>query len=170
MAKILDPFFLQTEGMCPFPLRSLLRVWISLISWFYLLNRVPLQILLPKHPHSFFFFFLKKTMYLFIWLHRVLVATCGIFRYNARTLYLQQMGSRVCGLQHLRHRDSSCGMGALECTGSVIAPHELSCSEACGILFSWQGIETECPALQGGFLTTGSSEMSQHALSLSCCF
>ena len=121
-------------------------------------------------PFSLFFSLQKLCMYLFIWLHQVFVAACGIFRYNAWTLYLQHMGSRVCGLQQFWDRDSSCGMWTLECTGSGIAAHDLRCSEACGILFSWPGIESECPALQGGFLTAGSPEMSQHTLSLSCCF
>ena len=38
-------------------------------------------------------------------------------------------------------------------TGSVVAVHRFSCSEACGI-FSNQGLEPVFPALAGGFLTT----------------
>ena len=37
--------------------------------------------------------------------------------------------------------------------GSVVVVHGLSCSTACGI-FPDQGLNW-CPALQGGFLTTG---------------
>ena len=36
-------------------------------------------------------------MYLFIWLHQVFVAACGIFRYNAWTLYLQHMAPEYVG-------------------------------------------------------------------------
>ena len=118
---------------------------------------------------SILFFFLKKTMYLFIWLHWVLVGHAGSFA-TTLGLYLQYVGSRVCGLRQLWHRDSSCGLWAPECMGLVKAARELSCSEACGILFPWPGIEFECPTLQGGFLTTGSPGKSQHPLSLPCCF
>ena len=37
----------------------------------------------------------------------------------------------------------------------LVAGQGLSCSAACGILVPWPGIEPECPALEGRFLTTG---------------
>ena len=41
-------------------------------------------------------------------------------------------------------------------TDSVAVEHRLSCFMACGILAPPPGIEPMSPALQGGFLTTGS--------------
>ena len=43
---------------------------------------------------------------------------------------------------------------APERMGSVVTAHGLSCSVACGILVSWQGIEPAPPALKDGFLTS----------------
>ena len=43
----------------------------------------------------------------------------------------------------------------LECTGSVVAMHGLSCPMACGILVPQPEIEPISPALEGEFLTTG---------------
>ena len=37
---------------------------------------------------------------------------------------------------------------------SLVVAHGLSCSPARGILVSGPGTELECPALEGGFLTT----------------
>ena len=48
----------------------------------------------------------------------------------------------------------------LWCKGSVVIAHRLSCSVACGILVPWPGIEPMSFALQGRFLTTGSSGKS----------
>ena len=73
----------------------------------------------------FCFVFLK---YLFIQLHQVLVAACGIFH---------------------------CGTRAPEDAGSVVAARRLSCPTACGILVPRPGIEPVSPALEGGFLPTG---------------
>ena len=42
----------------------------------------------------------------------------------------------------------------LQCMGSVVVLHWLSCSWACGILVPWLGMEPISPALQGSFLTT----------------
>ena len=67
-------------------------------------------------------------MYLFIRLHRVLLASRGILCREAE---------------------------ALECAGSVVVAHGLSYSATCGTLVPWPGIEPASPALQGGFLTTG---------------
>ena len=59
--------------------------------------------------------FIYFSIYLFIWLHRVLVAARGIFVVE-------------CGLL------SSCGSRALERPGSVVVAHGLSCPAACGTL------------------------------------
>ena len=64
----------------------------------------------------------------------VLVASCGIF---ALAWWLL----------------SSCSVQAPEHAASVVAA--LSCSEACGILVPWPGIEPASLALKGRFLTTG---------------
>ena len=45
------------------------------------------------------------------------------------------------------------GLGSMQ--ASVVAARRLSCSAACGILVCHQGIEPECLALPGRFLTTG---------------
>ena len=50
---------------------------------------------------------------------------------------------------------SSCDSWALEHVGSVVVARHLSSSMACGALVPEPGIEPMCPALQGGFLTTG---------------
>ena len=42
------------------------------------------------------------------------------------------------------------------------SPCRLSCLEACGILVPLPGIEPACPALQGGFSTTGPPGQSSH--------
>ena len=81
-------------------------------------------------------------IYLFIWLHWVLVAVHGIFPCDAWTLCLW-------------HTDSTVLKQTPECTGSVVAMCRLSCSVACGILVPWPGIEPASPALQGRFFTTG---------------
>ena len=65
----------------------------------------------------------------FIWLPRVLVASCRIYHSDAQILELLHVGSVV-----------AC---------------RLSCSTACGISVPQPGIELKSPALQGGFLTTG---------------
>ena len=49
----------------------------------------------------------------------------------------------------------SCGTQAPECSGSVVATHQLSCPMACGILVPQPEMEPTSPALEGGFLTTG---------------
>ena len=59
----------------------------------------------------------------------------GLFHYGTRILYLQ-------------------------CKGSVVAAHRLSCSAACGILVPWPGIKPMSSALQGWFLTIGPSGKS----------
>ena len=68
-----------------------------------------------------------------------------------------------CVRSQLRHTGSSlwhagfssCDTWALECVGSVVVAHWLSCPAACGILVPCPGIEPTSPVLEGGFLTTG---------------
>ena len=55
---------------------------------------------------------------------------------------------------------SSCDSWALEHVGSVAAARHLSSFMACETLVPEPGIEPMCPALQGGFLTTGPSGKS----------
>ena len=87
--------------------------------------------------------FLKIFIYLFyFWLHRVLVAACGLF-IAARGLLF------------------SCGTWVPECVGSVVAARGLSCPAACGILVPCPGIEPPSPALEGRFLTSGPPGKSQ---------
>ena len=69
-------------------------------------------------------------VYLFIWLHRVLVVAYQVLRYIMRHCSLWRMDS-------------------------LAVASGLSCSTACGILVPWLGIEPASPALQGGFLMTG---------------
>ena len=59
---------------------------------------------------------------------------------------------------------SSCGTRASEHGGSVVEARGLSCPMACGILFPWPGIKPKSPALEGGFLTTGSPGKSCYVL------
>ena len=47
----------------------------------------------------------------------------------------------------------------LEPTGIIVAACGLSCSVGCGILVPQPGIEPTSPELQGGFLTTGPSDI-----------
>ena len=42
-----------------------------------------------------------------------------------------------------------------ECSGSVVAPHRLSCFMACGILVLQPGFKPTILAFGGGFLITG---------------
>ena len=83
----------------------------------------------------FSFILFLKNIYLFIWLHCVLVAAHGIFVAACRLL-------------------ASCGTQAPERTGSVVVVCGLSCPTACGILVPQPGIEPASPALEDGFLTT----------------
>ena len=101
----------------------------------------------------FWFGFFKLFIYLFIWLHQVLVAACRIFvvayrifRCDTRAFSLVA----VCGLL------PSCDARAPECAGSVVvAARRLSCLTVCGILVPQPGIEPASRALEGRFLTTG---------------
>ena len=96
-----------------------------------------------SQPSAFYLFFVFLNIYLFIWLHRVLVAACRIFH---------------CGTQAslvVAHGLHSCNVQTLECAGSVVAACRLSCPTARGILVPQPGIEPASPALEGGFLTTG---------------
>ena len=43
----------------------------------------------------------------------------------------------------------------LQCTGSLVEVHRLSCSVACGILVPQPEIKLVLPVLQGGHLTSG---------------
>ena len=56
----------------------------------------------------------------------------------------------------------SCGARAVECVGSVVVSHGLSCPAACGILVTWPGMEPGSPASEGRFSTTGPPGKSQH--------
>ena len=90
-------------------------------------------------PTLFFFeivFFKKIYLFIYFWLHQVLVV--------ARRPFVA-----VCRLL------SSCGAQAPKRAGSVVVAHGLSCPVACGILVPRPGIEPVSPALQDGFLTTG---------------
>ena len=62
----------------------------------------------------------------------------------------------------------SCGTQAPECSGSVVATHQLSCPMACGILVPQPGIKSEAPALEGGFLTPEPPEKSSSGLFTLC--
>ena len=64
---------------------------------------------------------------------------------------LEHTGSVVAA-----RRLSSCGARAPKHVGSVVVACELSCPVARGILVPRPGIEPASPALEGGFLTTGS--------------
>ena len=61
----------------------------------------------------------------------------------------------------MEHILSSCGVQALESTGSIVAVLKLSCSKACGVLVSPPGTESVSPALQGRLLNTGKPDRSQ---------
>ena len=52
----------------------------------------------------------------------------------------------------------------LWCRDSLVVVCGLSCPTACGILVPGPGIEAMSPALQGGFLSTGSAGKSLHRL------
>ena len=80
-----------------------------------------------KLSENTFIIFFLIFIYLFIWLHWVLVV--------ARRL-------------------SSCGAQALEHVGSVVVVCGLGSPVACGILVPRPRIEPSSPALEGGFLTT----------------
>ena len=47
---------------------------------------------------------------------------------------------------------------------SLVIPLRLSCPVACGILVPWPGTESVFPALESGFLTTGSPGKSPYVL------
>ena len=128
----------------------------------FLLYSKVIQLYIYIHFFIFFPLWFLKNIYVFIWLHRALVAACGIFRCGTQALHcgtwaLEHAGSvvAVCGL-------SRCDSQALECTGSVVAAHRLSCPTACEILLPQPGIEPMSPALEGGFLTTGPTGNSLH--------
>ena len=90
-----------------------------------------------------YLFLIFKNIYLFIyfWLHRVLVVAQGLV--------------------------SSCGTQAPEQAGSVVGACGLSCPVTCGILVPRPGMEPTCPLLEGGFLTTGPPGKSLNSI-LSC--
>ena len=117
----------------------------------------------------FSFFFLKKILFIYLWLRWVFVAACGLsliamsgegatLHCNAQASYCS--GFSCCGAWALGARASvvvarglsSCGSWALECRlSSCGAQSQLPCS-------MWDlpgpGIEPLSPALAGGFLTT----------------
>ena len=57
--------------------------------------------------------------------------------------------------------DLCCVTGTFHCADSLTVVCGLSCSTACGIFVPLPGIESMCPALHGGFLTTEQWEKSQ---------
>ena len=122
---------------------------------------------------------------LFFWLHRVLVAACGIF-VEACGIFHCGTGSALwcagfslvvaCGFSL-----SSCGAWAPGCVGSVVCgmralllrrtssvvvARGLSSPVACGILVPWPGIKLVSPALEGRFFTTGPPGKSHFPLTL----
>ena len=84
----------------------------------------------PIQAGSFF-----KKLFIYFWLHWVLVAACG---------------SSIA----VHRLFSSCGRQAPECMGSVAVACGLSGSTAYGILVAWWGIESMSPSLESEFLTT----------------
>ena len=53
----------------------------------------------------------------------------------------------------------------LRCSmGSLVEADGLSCPVACGILVPWPGIESEYPALEGVFLTSGPPRKSPNII------
>ena len=72
---------------------------------------------------SFIYLFLN--IYLFIWLHWVLVAVCGIFIVTCG-IFIAVRGLFVAAHGLL----SSCVTQALDCIGSVVVAHRLS---SCGV-------------------------------------
>ena len=58
---------------------------------------------------------------------------------------------------YLAASDLSYGTPALHCSerASLMVACGLSCSVACLVLVPQPGVESACPPLQGGFLTTG---------------
>ena len=94
--------------------------------------------------HTYVFSFLKKYLFIYLWLRRVLLAAGRLF-------------VAVCGLL------SSCGSRAPERVGSLVVARGLSCPVACGILVSRPGIKLVSPALQDQFLTTGPPGKSPRA-------
>ena len=79
---------------------------------------------------SFFLYFFKFIyLFIYIWLHWVFVAVCGLSLVVASgaTLGCRVWASHCGGF-------SCCRTRSLECTGSVVVAHGLSCSTACGIL------------------------------------
>ena len=86
--------------------------------------------------------FFKVYIFLFIWLHQVLVAVPWIFVTS-------------CGSFSLWHTNIlSCGAQAPDCTGSVLVAQGLGCLVACEILVPWSGIEPTSLTSQGRFSTT----------------
>ena len=89
------------------------------------------------HPgNTEYLVFLFFNMYLFTWLHQVLVATCGIFFASRRTF--------------------PCAARTLLCRpGSGVTARGRPCSSARRVLVPPPGIEPGSPTFQSGFLTTG---------------
>ena len=90
------------------------------------------------------------------------VAVCGLLIAvasccGARAPVVAARGLSSCSVRALEHAGfSSCGTWAqqLQCTGSVVVAHGLSCPAAMWDL-PGPGIEPVSPALAGRFLTTG---------------
>ena len=84
--------------------------------------------------------------YLFIQLYQVLVVTHEIFVASLEIFH--------CSTRTLQ----------LWWAVSAVAVHRLSCSLACGTIFPQPAIKPISPALQGGFLTTGSTREDTSSL------
>ena len=84
------------------------------------------------------FLFLFFNIYLFIWLHWVLVRACSIFMALYGIFSLWPTDSLVVGPR------------------LIVTAHGLSCSMACGILVPQLRSKPTSLALQSGILTTGS--------------
>ena len=82
---------------------------------------------------------------IYLWLHQVLVAACGIF-------------TVACGIFTVAYRIFTVACGSV--WALQFAEHGLSCLVVRGILVLRPGIEPASPALKGGFLSTGPPEHS----------
>ena len=96
--------------------------------------------------HYLTFYLLTNWLKKKIWLHWVLVATCGIF--------VESWGVCQCSVETL----------SLSHVDIVVSARGLGCFTACGILVTWPDIESTSLVLQDRFFTIGSPGKCLHYL------
>ena len=98
--------------------------------------------------------------------HGVVQGNCGVRETVICLCFFIYIYLLIC----LAASGLGCGMRdlLLQCENSVVVVHRFSCSEACGILVSWPGIEHGSPELQDGFSTTGSPGKSHVCVFFKC--